>query len=929
MKKGAPEFNKQKQQEKVLEEDNSNRRSKLRNADALNVSTFEARTKDGEDDNKHDLLASFEGLNKSVDIEELRKGVPEFNKRKQQEMVLEEDSSQRKSKLRNPEALNVSTFEGSKNKNEDEEDKHGASFSYEGLYKSVDIEDLKKGVPQYHTKTVAVVVEDNSHRRSKPRNANALNVSTFESSKNKNEDEEDKHGASFSYEGLNKSVNIEDLKKGVPNYPLKTEKPETVVVVEDNSKRKSKLRGPDALNVSTFEGRTASKDDEDGNKHDVSAPFEGLNKSVDVEDLKKGVPEYRTKGQEVQVQIEDNSQRRSKLRNPDALNVSTFEASSKVQENKLDTSTPLNPLDQGVNIEELKKGVPTSVLPKNILKGSEGEEKPQSSETSAAKQNEAADESNSKKKKAFATKADAKSFIDDLVKQNFNKEDLKSSFSLLNRSVDLKHDLGNRSLLDDHMNKSFNILPPKNTGNSEAEGRLLQENEGVSIVSQGRRQRPKRPERVLQHQQTEPEKEQNTEPLRTQHEEPSKQETPECQGKRRHTEGLKNPFPTPAELKRIRASKKPIAFKFCKELAGLTKFAMRSHGRFMFNLPLDAEHIDSPVDNFSVTEEGPTKITIPVYITKDNKSKFGSKGQQRKLFGFKIRSDVMFRSRKEKQVNKQVFCSNCEEFIRIEETNSHVASCTVKTHSERDFSQQLPQVTLSELNKRILAIVNKNNQVIEEFNVRPQFMTICKRLGEISVPAADESTKLDKLDTLMKQFDNVFSSLAELELQEDELDMIIYLQRLFVSLQDKADLLKHAEETNDSVHRQFNSEVLKELQDKDVRQKDYFKLKTKPGNLHKLENIDSDIASSVDTEMTFVGSEAENWVEYEPRSNSKDKESSRRHFYIQAVNIKLALPASHPAREIVISKLYDKAVKEKVPKESWIEFIKREFKVEF
>ena len=901
LKKGVPEY-KPKQKDEP-NEDVSARKSKLRNPDALDVSAIITTTKElGGDEDRHNVSASFDVSNKVVDVEELKKGVPEYKSKQQTEQ--EEDVSSRKSKLRNPDALDVSAIITTTKEAEADQDRHNLSVSFEASNKVVDVEELKKGVPEYKPTQRVEPEEDISSRKSKLRNPDALNVSAMQITNKRgdggSETEDDKHNVSASFDGLNKIIDIDELKKGVPEYKLK----QKVEPEEDVSSRKSKLRNPEALNVSAIEIKNTEEVAAAQDKHNVSASFEGLNKIIDIEELKKGILEDK---HQQQTDLIEDSKRKSKLRSPDALNVSTAEnaASTNSDQNKLNVSTPLNPFDKMIEIEDLKKEFSSSVLPKDLHTENLIQHDQQiDSKNETNNPSESAEIVGDQKKRAFETKEEAQNFVESLAKRDLPSD----SLGMLNKSFDFKSDSKHQP--EDPLNKSVGVFQYSSNELPHSHGDEVGHAEEEKKTAKSFADTP---------QELTEEEQQQIEPSAQTDDREVK-----IQKKRSTVAELRNPFSTPKELKVVRTSNKRVAIRFCKDAEGITKYTLRGHGRFMFNQSVAAENIDSiACKEFAVTTS--KRIIVPVYTVKDNKTK---SGRRRKILGFTIKSDVMFRTRKEKRINKQFFCSNCEEFVPLVDANTHLLNCNAKDAALREFSEEPSQPSFEkDASHRISSIINKISELLTEYNVRPQFMTICKRIGEMCLPATEKDIPLSKLNGVLEQFDAVFNSLTELELEEDEIDMLIYLQRLFVILQEKAESMKINEEFSQKEPMQFNSPIFNELQSKKLHQKNLLQSHAKREKPLRLAAIDSDIASSVDSEMTFVSSESNNWVEYEPRANSKEKESNRRHFYTQAVNIKLSLPANHPAREIAISRLYEKSVKEKIPKENWINFIKAEFQV--
>ena len=307
----------------------------------------------------------------------------------------------------------------------------------------------------------------------------------------------------------------------------------------------------------------------------------------------------------------------------------------------------------------------------------------------------------------------------------------------------------------------------------------------------------------------------------------------------------------------------------------------------------------------------------------------------------------------EEKGTRDAFCIDCEEFIPLEEANRHSLECARKLadHSyqvERDIRASLNSeeviirtylAKVEDLNQKIGRIIVKVNDQLRSVgpeNLGSGFVDSCKRLIKIAREIVAEDNEGQSIQIKMEAFDVIFGPISS-KARGFEVRLIIYLQRLFVILLEKSHLVElnnvrysHVESKGKSVQKQYQSEMLNEIQKKDAKQMKTLKADELKLNTAALSMISSVIESSVDqseiTQRTTI-SEAPFFCQSQQPGPLATSEDLRRYFYAEALSYKMTLPPTHQRKDLLISDLYDQCMEKKIPVDSFVEFIKFNFEM--
>ena len=376
----------------------------------------------------------------------------------------------------------------------------------------------------------------------------------------------------------------------------------------------------------------------------------------------------------------------------------------------------------------------------------------------------------------------------------------------------------------------------------------------------------------------------------------------------------------------------------------------------------DLSALDTSNVNEASTSEGTLRPrVVPITQTKANRPKFASAGLPRVVFGYKVKEDIAYRPIEERKINKDVFCMNCEEFIAIEQVDTHSQNCVKKAEDHQQHRKkgifdnpefkQSDQAKIEDLNQKIERIIVKLNDALRSVRhgkLRVEFVDAVKRLVKVARDIVAEDFNPQIVHKKMKEFDQIFGPLSSAA-KGQEIGVLIYLQRMFVALQHKADEFRvEAHNSNilqlqeqleiyerETLRRkaelelwQYQSEMLQDIQRNDARNMKYLRNELKR-DVEVISQIQSEIESSGDRSEDTVGTTESEFPYTVSRVQSKgtqaDREALRRYFYTEAVNIKLTLPLNHPCRDLLISDLYDQCVAQNVPKEDYVKFIRRNY----
>lgn len=266
----------------------------------------------------------------------------------------------------------------------------------------------------------------------------------------------------------------------------------------------------------------------------------------------------------------------------------------------------------------------------------------------------------------------------------------------------------------------------------------------------------------------------------------------------------------------------------------------------------------------------------------------------------------------------------------------------------RTFKMEAPasafQTKIEGYNQNILNVVLRLHESLQRLGkdrVTPQFSESCKKLVKVAREIVVEDTDSMLIREKLQEFDKIFNPLSK-RARDFEVGLLFYLQRMFVSLQEKADTLetihKEKEFANDWQEQrktsdrelqheleicQYESSMLREIQQNDAKNARHFGIKHE---VERISQIHSGIAPSRTISEKSDDTTESQVASYDPhRKSQSNREALRLYFYREAVNIKQTLPAGHPGREYPVSDLYDECVEQHISKEGFVDFIKEKY----
>ena len=346
------------------------------------------------------------------------------------------------------------------------------------------------------------------------------------------------------------------------------------------------------------------------------------------------------------------------------------------------------------------------------------------------------------------------------------------------------------------------------------------------------------------------------------------------------------------------------------------------------------------------SQENNSPREVPIAPSKSHQQRSTAATPRKAGFGYAVKEDAFFRTADEKRLNMDIFCMNCEEFIEIDQVDSHSNYCVKKTErvlqSENYQRKETPQwknsteLQIEEHNEEIeLIIVKINNalKTIGHFSDGTGFRDCCKKLVKVARDIVSDDSNFNFIKQKMQEFDQIFASFSDCG-RGVEIAVRIYLLRLFAALQRKTETLK-ALVYNES-HRiaqlqeqqlemwRYQSKTLQDIQELDAKATWYLRNSIK-NEMEVLSEIQSDIASPVHQSSATAGTTESEQEFVQAKLFSTDsqinRESLKRYFYTEAANIKLALSTDHPGQEYLISELYEECMEMQLPKEEYTAFL--------
>lgn len=275
----------------------------------------------------------------------------------------------------------------------------------------------------------------------------------------------------------------------------------------------------------------------------------------------------------------------------------------------------------------------------------------------------------------------------------------------------------------------------------------------------------------------------------------------------------------------------------------------------------------------------------------------------------------------EEQQILNINCMNCQELVPLDKIEVHSKSCTsipeaVQSMESGSYLTQI-MFKLRKLESCLVELVQGSDLRPGDKNYVNIFTRLCKSVIEAGTMEQTE-TVIKSLSSLLVSFKGSLS----IRVYADRLQALV--QELKLGLQEqeiekkKQELEKIKEEVEKYKHR---SEV---LQKSIVRTSSASKM----GNINrKLDEITSEIGSlySGSSEVTAMsGLEEEKQELEEPLTSSSN--DLQKHFYSLCLTIKMKQANKARVQNISIQKLYNEAVSQSIPPDSWPDFINNQLK---
>ena len=432
------------------------------------------------------------------------------------------------------------------------------------------------------------------------------------------------------------------------------------------------------------------------------------------------------------------------------------------------------------------------------------------------------------------------------------------------------------------------------------------------------------------------------------------------------TTPIKSIFTTPQRQQRgslnDRSSKSPTPAQDAGSASQVKNFKLSPRDLYRTIHPPEIHSNFNGADNGSMTNEKKSVVIADTRIPKPKQRVLSSPSPKQKQIGLSFRINNSAGQQEERKIGPDIFCMNCEEFVALDRVDSHSTQCFKKTDRHNkpspsmidlEIAQRFNHATIEECNQKIEKIVMKFTefcQIDEQKSLmRPEFYEICKRLLIEAADIISENANCEAVWKKMQEFDKRFDLLSKMA-KKEEVGVLFYFQRMFVAIQNKIDSLEAHQRENTSIAQleeqlkayeleatkkkaelelwQCQSEMLQTIQRNDAKNIKYIRNEVKK-NLEVLSQIHSDVSSSFgqsdESSRTTEGETASLSKLSPARSLQFDRESKRRYFYTEAVNIKLTLPPNHPGRDYLISELYEECIASNIPRDGYVSFIKEKY----
>ncbi|CAG9331278.1 unnamed protein product [Blepharisma stoltei] len=293
----------------------------------------------------------------------------------------------------------------------------------------------------------------------------------------------------------------------------------------------------------------------------------------------------------------------------------------------------------------------------------------------------------------------------------------------------------------------------------------------------------------------------------------------------------------------------------------------------------------------------------------------------------------------EGEVELGIFCINCQEMVPESLIESHSASCVRITEavSRADTLGDLDSLKLR-IEKMDEFLENKDKETIyrpSERNIIAVLKRLCKKLLDSNI-ANNKDSSSEVMKLIKSMLENFKGSLS----------LRIYSERLLTISKEQLEALDKIEKIDIEAKmkevEQLKAQVKIFKERAETIQRTIFK--TNPTGLKldfgQLEDVNSDFSSgktlsSCQSFRSLVSDERKSEIDLPPDFNDTEnldfpignsQEELQKYFYSQCLALKLKYNSRELVKLIPTSKLYEKAVEEKIPVEDWVNFIEEELK---
>lgn len=300
----------------------------------------------------------------------------------------------------------------------------------------------------------------------------------------------------------------------------------------------------------------------------------------------------------------------------------------------------------------------------------------------------------------------------------------------------------------------------------------------------------------------------------------------------------------------------------------------------------------SEVSMLAPNEKTIGKQKLPILINNKTSNK-------RRIFGFLPKNSRFVKTKEDFSFTHGDFedipliCERCNEIFKSNALKKHQINCFFNYNSmkQQDFPESQP-TNIREIQFKVDKVINKLHEKASQYK-----------------------------NYLEKDFQNrlfTYINLFMSQKTQTNLDNII---KVLMEIDDSLNKIS----SNNSVYLTFSI----------IRERLLMILRSKSNKIDKIAdnsqifcvNIESDEEeNSKNTKennmaMRYSINPPRNTMSFKKKNEPNQQEEIKNYFFTEAINLKFALPLNHPFRDILISDLYEEALKQKIPVEEFRKFI--------